>query len=165
MKRLRGLAVRSARMARVLALLALCAASAEAQHAVYAMPLDWPRSAWGLGSGQQGVASRNEGEAFPYNPALLANARDVSLSLFRYPIYSWCCAPIPFVSMRIAAPVSLLDGAVGIEYVNETIPLYQQRDEANAIIGYFSPSIHSLAFGYARPLMADMTAEVAERGR
>ena len=134
-----------------------------AQESPFLLPLRWPRSVWGMGMGQQGSAMGDAGESFAYNPALLARATDISASLFRFPVYSWCCDPIPIHAVTVTSPLPADIGYVGVEYIRMAYPRIQRHTEETVEYPYVTPTLHSLSLGYARPVAQDVHAGVALR--
>ncbi|MBL0175320.1 MAG: hypothetical protein IPP94_08675 [Ignavibacteria bacterium] len=153
-------------LAGLVAILFFFPASGElsAQGSEFDTPLRWPpRSVWAMGSGHQGAAMGAREDAFAYNPALLAGATDISLSLFRLPIYNMWSETIPIHSAVLSMPLGFDDGSIGAEYINEVFPETEVRDEANNLLGRYTPLFRSAALGYARPLSNTLQAGVSLR--
>ena len=157
---------RSAMRAGCIAILLFFLASSElaAQGSGFDAPLRWPPlSVWGMGSGHQGGAMGAREDAFVYNPALLAGATDASVSLFRLPIYYVWWETIPIHSGVLSMPLGFDNGSIGVEYVNETFPTMEARDEANNVLGRYTPLFKSFSAGYARPIADALQAGVSVR--
>ena len=128
----------------------LFCARADAQKTPFQTPLRWPRTVWAAGMGQQGGAMGEPADAFAYNPALLSGAKDVSVTLFRFPVYNRSgYAPIPIHSLTVAFPLSAEGEAVGIEYINEPRGRYLFIDD-DLYLGDEVPEFNSFAAGYSR---------------
>jgi hypothetical protein len=144
----------------ILLIFAYQAANSQSTQAMYY--LNFPRSVSSVGLGEQGVTSWNSADALADNPANLIYSKNIELSYFRDPFYSyWGYFPLTSYTTTFQIPGI---GYFGFEYLNWNLgDMVITSPSGPEVVNKFSAYQRSFSIGYARDFSEEFAAGIQVR--
>ncbi len=124
--------------------------------------LNFPTTVSSIGLGEQGVASRNNLDALNFNPANLIYTKDIQLTYFSDPMYSYV-GQYPLSSFYSTLQIPEI-GYFGVEYLNWNLGKFMiTSSEGPEIVKIVDAYQRSFSIGYARDFSEEFAAGIQVR--